>query len=155
VRRAGCWHGRKTFRTRFIDLSLVKFVARAGRRPLQIESVAQPSQRTFSSAIVGLAFTHNLLEVFSQQGTDRCSLFGRERSNLSQKRSVQCECNIGFHIARKTFSPILRATEKSRQGKGVTGSAAFTAAIRGRDASGQPAGCRRYFPAASATRNLF
>ena len=65
-------------------LTLVKFVARAGRSPSHVDPFSQPSQGTLARAIVGLSLAQDFLEARSQQGTDRSALFGGKYADLSQ-----------------------------------------------------------------------
>src|SRR5690349_25159296 len=70
------------------DSEFMKFVAGAGRRPLQIESLAQPSQRALSRALIRHVFTHDLLKTSCQQSTDRRALFGGQYPRFAEEGGI-------------------------------------------------------------------
>jgi len=58
-------------------------VARLGRRPLQVETLAKPRERSPPSLVESLPIPHHGLEAISQQGADRPTFFGGHHARFS------------------------------------------------------------------------
>src|SRR5438270_5605360 len=69
--------------------SFVELIARPRRRPLQIQPLAKPGQRTPARAIISLALANNLLQAISKQGTDRGPLLRGQYSNFAEQRVIK------------------------------------------------------------------
>src|SRR5687767_1262334 len=78
-------------------LSLMELVARLGRRPLQVETLAQPGERAAARLVESLPFPHDRFQTVSQKGTDRPSLLGGQHAGLAEQVSVEFERHVGFH----------------------------------------------------------
>ena len=78
-------------------LSLMKFVAGLGWRPLQLHAFSEPSERAPPSLVEGLSLPHEGFEPVGQKGTNRPPLLGRHDARLAQQIRVEFERDVGFH----------------------------------------------------------
>jgi hypothetical protein len=76
----------------------MEFVARPGRRPLQVESLAQPSEGATSRFVERLSFPHDRLKAVGQKRTNRPAFFGGDYARFTEQISVEFERDVRFHF---------------------------------------------------------
>lgn len=78
-------------------LLLMKFVARARACPTQIETFAESGYCALPSAVASVAPAHDLIELCSEQGAHRKTLFDRQWAGFAQAIGIEFPCDIRFH----------------------------------------------------------
>src|SRR6516164_8095242 len=78
-------------------LSLMEFISRPGRSPLQVQPFTKSGQGAASSLVEGLTFTNDCLEAIGQKRTDGATFFGGNDARLPKKVSVEFERDVCLH----------------------------------------------------------
>src|SRR5580704_2486080 len=77
-------------------LSLMDLVTGGGRRPPEIEPLAEPRQRPALRLVERFPFANQGFEPLRKERADRPALLGGENTGLAKQVGVEFECHIGF-----------------------------------------------------------
>src|SRR5579884_342837 len=78
-------------------LSLMKFVSRGRRRPVQFIAVLQACLRATPRLLIATPLAHSLLQPLGHKGADGRALFRRKNSRLLEQFGVNLQGYICLH----------------------------------------------------------